>query len=135
MTDIELVGGFTARYFSLLGNFEMSYWVSLNRWVDVLGRNGYVGVTERAEAGLGFSVLGAMRDTARLTIFGMQTTPLDTDDRIGWGGLEIFIPIGLIDMNQEIAYRMAYMAVIDEARFGQYSRAVFEAMLTAGVRF
>ena len=131
----DVVAGFLAHYRSTLGAIELGFTVGLTRDVMLMGRNGYVGAHNRIEADLRLRLTGGMRDAIGLTLFAEGGEPYDTGKDIAWGGLELFIPVGITGIDQELAYVMRYMSLVDEERFGSRAQEVFEAVLTAGSRF
>lgn len=116
-------------------SFRWAVDFSLERRALNLGRNGRRGLRERAGVALGMAFSEAMSEDLRLGLFVERTVPADSDDAVGWGGTELFIPVALVDFAAQITYEMRYMALIDESRYNDRSQEVFEALLTAGSWF
>ena len=137
-TKVGPTGGFVARYQgrpSQFSEFRLVFNVAFHREASDFGRAGYGGFLEHADAGIGFALSDEMRGAASVRLFIEHASFEDTDEEISWGGFSLYIPIDLVGIDQEISYLMRYSAVIDSARFGPASQEVFEALLTAGMRF
>ena len=104
------------------------------RRVDPLGRLGLVGARNRAEGRFGIAFASAMRDPISIAAV-LDRTRSEGGVEQSWGGLELSIPITLLEIDQEISYRMRYFALTDGSRLGSRSTELFEAVLTAGMRF
>lgn len=134
----EPIAGLSARFRGRpegLRELRLGFAVEGERDVTTFGRGGYVGPVERGLAELTLGLNDEMRDDVALRFFYSRADFAASAERLGWGGFELYIPIGLVGIDQEISYLMRYSAVIDTGRFGNAARELFEAVLTAGVRF
>lgn len=137
-TAVGPTGGFLARYQgrpSQLDELRLIFTVSLSREASNFGRSGYSGFVERAEGRIGFALSDEMRGDAGLRLFLEHASFEDVGDEASWGGFSLYIPIDLVGIDQEIGYLMRYSALIDTDRFGYASQEIFEALITAGMRF
>lgn len=127
--------GGSARVNDRFDELSLSFEVAFSHEVRNLGRSGYTGVIERGEAQIGLSFTETMREMVRFMVFYDRTDPEDTGAQLGVGGFELSVPVGLVELDQEISYQMRHVIVIDEARFGASSQALFEGIISAGTRF
>ncbi|MBN1946396.1 MAG: hypothetical protein JW797_12020 [Bradymonadales bacterium] len=115
--------------------FRLDHQVTFQRSVRNLGRLASVGTVDRAEAALGFSFAQEMRDNIWIRLFFERTSGPEEAERLEWGGLELYIPIALEVLDQQLAYTMRYLSLVDTRRLGERPQQVFEAVLQAGMRF
>ena len=114
---------------------RLRFEVGFERTVSTFGRGGYVGGLDRAEASIGLSFHEEMQDDVQFRLFGERADLEDSGDFVGWGGFEIYIPIDMVGIQQEIGYLMRYYAAENSELFDDRAQEVFEAVLTAGIRF
>ncbi len=136
--DWTPIGGITTRFEGRPTDFSelrLRFEVGFERTVSTFGRGGYAGALDRAEASVGLSFHEEMRDDVQFRLFGERADLLDSGDAIGWGGFEIYIPIDMVGIQQEIGYLMRYYAAENSELFDDRAQEVFEAQLTAGIRF
>jgi hypothetical protein len=130
------VGGVEAEYAEALdSDLAISFGVAMQRDATALGRLGRAGAVDRASAHVGFSLPDAMQEAVAMDLFVERGVPSDVDDEIAWGGVGINVPLGLIEVDQEITYRMTYSALIDQARFGDAAQEMLTAMIWASSWF
>lgn len=119
------------------GDEDLAFILSVagTREVATIGRLGELAVVDRVEGSLGLTLTGDIDDRIALTLFLARAQATAVVEELGWGGVELLVPIGIAGVDQAIVYRARYSALVDTARFGAQAQQVFETLLTAGVRF
>jgi hypothetical protein len=132
---LEPVGGLELAAHS--GGADLAFVVGLaaTREVTTVGRLGELAIVDRAEGSLGLTLTGDIEDRIALSVFLARAQATAVVDELGWGGVEILVPIGIAGVDQAIVYRARYSALVDTGRFGSVAQQVFETLLTASVRF